>query len=295
MTLEKARFIRLAIAPMTALALIACSPPEGRSSSGPDVEVASAPYGAQEERLRNADEAASQPQEQAGGMMLAYSYSMGIAAPKDKIPPMLEAHQRACIDAGPSLCQVLGSSINSWSEDYASANLNLRAEPEWLKTFRESITADAENAGGRITSNSVQTEDLTQYIIDVDARLEAKKALRDRIKIILEEREGTLSDMLAAERALAEVQGEIDSMTASLEAAKKRVAMSMLSISYSSDPETSYGLFKPLREAFGDFARTSVESLAAAVNFVARAWPFFIVGLIALAILRFWWRGRRRA
>ena len=44
----------------------------------------------------------------------------------------------------------------------------------------------------------------------------------------LEEREGTLSDMLAAERALADVQGEIDSMTASLEAAKKRVAMSIV-------------------------------------------------------------------
>jgi len=48
-------------------------------------------------------------------------------------------------------------------------------------------------------------------------------------------------------------------------------------------------------QAFGDFGRTSVESLAEAVRFVARSWPFFIVLMIVLAVLRGWWRGRRKA
>jgi hypothetical protein len=172
--------------------------------------------------------------------------------------------------------------------------LNLRAEPKWLETFRGGVASDAEKSGGELTSNTVSTEDLTQYIIDNSARLEAKKALRERIKNLLETREGTLNDVLAAERALAEVQGEIDSMTASLEAAKARVAMSALSISYSSDPETSYSMFKPLTEAFKSFGRVSMQSLADTVNFIARTWPFFILGLVVLAIVRIWWRGRRR-
>jgi len=228
------------------------------------------------------------------GVMLAYSYSMGIKAPKSAIAPLVAQHERACIEAGTNLCQVLGSSVNTYGEDQVSGYLSLRAEPKWLETFRGGVASDAEKSGGELTSNSVSAEDLTQYIIDTSARLEAKKTLRDRIRTMLETREGSLSDVLAAERALADVQGEIDSMTASLEAAKARVAMSALTISYSSDPETSVSMWKPLGEAFKSFGRTSMESLADAVNFVARAWPFFILGLFVLGILRFWWMGRRK-
>jgi hypothetical protein len=228
------------------------------------------------------------------GVMLAYSYSMGIEAPKATIAPLVSAHERACISAGTKVCQVMGSSVNAYGDDQVSGYLNLRAEPAWLERFRGSVASDAEKSGGKLTANTVSAEDLTQFIIDNSARLEAKKALRERIRNLLETREGTLNDVLAAERALADVQGEIDSMTASLEAAKARVSMSALSISYSSDPETSVSMWKPLGEAFGDFGRTSMQSLADAVNFVARTWPFFILGLIVLAIVRLWWRGRKR-
>ena len=164
-----------------------------------------------------------------------------------------------------------------------------------MKTFRDGVSSDAQEAGGKLTSNTVNAEDLTRYIVDLDARLNAKITLRDRIRTLLETSEGSLSDILNAERALADVQGEIDSMTAQLNAAKARVAMSTLNISYQSDPETSTGLFKPLGEAFGDFGRTSIASLASAVRFVAGAWPFFIIVMIVLAILRMWWRGRSKA
>ncbi len=251
------------------------------------------------ERMESAPARAMAPSEPApepgaeAGMMLAYSYSMGVMAPKAAVAPLKEAHEKACADAGPKLCQVLGSSVNSWGEDHVSAYLNLRAAPDWLASFRDNIAADADKAGGRVTSNNVNTEDLTAYIVDLDARLEAKLALRERIKNLLETRDGDLSDVLAAERALADVQGEIDSMTAQRAAARARVDMSALTISYESDPETSTGVLKPLSEAFKDFFRTSVASLASAVNFVARAWPFFLIALGVLFILRAWWRGRR--
>lgn len=227
------------------------------------------------------------------GLMLAYSYSMGIEAPKAAVPELKSAHEKACMEAGPKRCQVLGSSVNAWGEDSVYAALNLRAAPDWLAGFRETISSDASEAGGRVTSNNVNTEDLTAYIVDLDARLAAKLALRERIKQLLETREGNLSDVLAAERALADVQGEIDSMNGQLAAARARVAMSALSISYQSDPVTSSGIFKPLAESFKGFLRTSVASLAAAVDFVARAWPFFLIGLGVLFVLRAWWRGRR--
>ncbi|NWG71902.1 MAG: DUF4349 domain-containing protein [Parvularculaceae bacterium] len=230
------------------------------------------------------------------GVMLAYSYSMGIEAPKAAIAPMVAAHEKKCIEAGASVCQVLGSSVQTYGEDQevVSGYLNLRAEPKWLATFRAEIASDASNAGGVLTANTVSTEDLTQYIVDTEARLAAKRALRERIRQLLETREGSLNDVLAAERALAEVQGEIDSMTAQLEAAKARVAMSALQVSYQSDPETATSMFKPLADAFSDFGRNSMTALAGVVTLVSTTWPFFILGLVVLWIVFAWLRGLRR-
>ena len=287
---------RLALGAASFLALAACSQQTEQYASAP-AEAVSAAMG----RVAYAGDAAvSSPAPAPGsgadvanaGVMLAYSYSMSIEAPKGAIAPLAKAHEKACLDAGPSVCQVMGSSVNAYGEDQVSAYLNLRAEPKWLEGFRETISGDALKFDGEVTANTVSAEDLTQYIIDTSARLEAKQTLRERIKALLESREGSLNDILAAERALAEVQGEIDSMTASLGAAKARVSMSALSISYNSDPETSVSMWKPLSEAFSGFGRTSMQSLAEAVTFVARTWPSLIVLLVILTILRAWWRGR---
>lgn len=291
-------FRRLALAAASAAALAACSQEADQYASAPAEAVMAKEAG----RVAYAGDAAVSPAPPPApggdvanaGVMLAYSYSMAIEAPKAAIAPLAKAHERACLDAGPAVCQVMGSSVNSYGEDQVSAYLNLRAEPTWLATFRGAIASDAEKAGGELTANTVNAEDLTQYILDTGARLDAKKTLRERIKGLLETREGSLNDILAAERALADVQGEIDAMTAQLDAAKARVAMSSLSISYSSDPETSVSMWKPLSEAFRGFGRTSMQSLAEAVTFVARSWPALILVLIVLTILRVWWRGRRK-
>jgi hypothetical protein len=288
---------RLALGAGSLIALAACSQGSDQYASAPEAVVA-----AEAGRVAYAGDAAVAPAPPPGpggdvanaGVMLAYSYSMSIEAPKAAIAPLAKAHEKACLDAGPATCQVMGSSVNAYGEDQVSAYLNLRAEPKWLETFRGSIASDAQKAGGALTANTVSAEDLTQYIIDTSARLEAKKTLRERIKTLLETREGSLNDILAAERALAEVQGEIDAMTASLDAAKARVAMSSLSINYSSDPETSVSMWKPLSEAFAGFGRTSMQSLAEAITFIARSWPSLVVLLIVLTILRSWWRGRRK-
>lgn len=296
--MRRTGFQRLFLTGAAALALAACGDgadvAERSFSEAPAVGAASM----DRDRAANFSEPRppAEPSPQPGaeaGVMLAYSYSMGIEAPKAAVPALKDAHEQACMAAGPKICQVLGSSVNSWGEDQVSGYLNLRAEPKWLADFRATIATDADAAGGRLTSNTVNTEDLTAYLVDLEARLAAKLTLRDRIRNLLETRDGSLSDILAAERALADVQGEIDSMTAQRAAARARVDMSALSISYQSDPVTSTGVFKPLVESFKGFFRTSIASLADAVDFVARTWPFFIVGLIVLFVLRGWWRGRR--
>lgn len=233
-----------------------------------------------------------------GGVMLAYSYAMGIKAPKDAIEPLVAAHTKACVEAGVSVCQVLGSSVNSYNDEQVSGYLSLRAEPKWLATYRAAIPGDADKAGGKITQNTVSSEDLTTQITDTEARLRAKIALRDRIKALLERRDGTLSDALQAERELANVQGEIDSMTAQLEVMKARVAMSALTISYETDLNKSGVAANPVVEALSDFGRVTLESLGGIIRFISRAWlpALFLLGLLfVLRLLMpvFWTRKKR--
>ncbi|MBY0423324.1 MAG: DUF4349 domain-containing protein, partial [Parvularculaceae bacterium] len=233
------------------------------------------------------------------GVMLAYSYSMGIKAPIDAIAPLIETHTRICLEAGPKLCQVLGSSTNKYSDDQVNGYLNLRAEPAWLKTFRANIPGDASKAGGEITQNTVSTEDLTTQITDTQARLDAKIALRDRIKALLERRDGTLADALAAERELANVQGEIDSMKAQLEIMRARVAMSALSINYETDLNKSGVAANPVVDALSDFGRVTLESLAGVIRFLSATWLpalFFLAFLFVLRLLvPLFWRRRSKA
>lgn len=291
-----------------AAALAGCGRPAEKSARVEGKPVAA--IAGRAEAMSVADVAASPPPPPAppegrppepgaeAGVMLAYSYAMGIKAPLKMIAPLIEAHTRACLDAGPKVCQVLGSSINRFSDEQVNGYLSLRAAPAWLKTYRESIPGDAEKAGGEVTQNTVSTEDLTTQITDTQARLDAKIALRDRIKALLERRDGTLADALAAERELANVQGEIDSMKATLEVMRARVAMSALTINYETDLNTSGVAANPVVDALADFGRVTLESFAGVIRFVSATWLpalFVMILLFGLRMLApLFWRRRAR-
>lgn len=297
------RQLMIAVMAFAAMAGLAACSQQSRKSAQVEQSDAIVVAGASAPAMVRAEAAPAPPSVQIqpvqAGVMLAYSYAMGVKAPKDRIEPLVAAHTKACIDAGPALCQVLGSSVNSYNDEQVSGYLNIRAEPNWLTSFRAMISGDAADAGGKIIQNTVSAEDLTTQITDTQARLEAKLALRDRIKALLERRDGTLSDALQAERELANVQGEIDSMTAQLEVMKARVAMSALTISYETDLNKSGVAYNPVADAFADFGRVTLESLARVIRFVSASWFPAICLFVLLYVLRLlvplFWARRKKA
>ena len=121
----------------------------------------------------------------------------------NQLPKRQKSHAQICVDAGPTKCQLLASNTNVQSDDYVNAHLSLRAEPEWLKTFKEDILTSVETAKGEMTGSGVQAEDLTRSILDTDAALKSKKVLRSRLENLLETRNAKLPDLMALERELA--------------------------------------------------------------------------------------------
>lgn len=234
---------------------------------------------------------------QAGGPMpvlyLAYSYAMGLEVPSDRLSNVMDRHIETCQTAGPRLCQLIGSNRYGDPESQMQGNVSLRAEPAWLQTFMSGINADAEQAGGRLMSRSVNSEDLTRQIVDTEARLRALTSLRDRLQALLRDRPGRLSDLLEVERELARVQAELDGITSSLAVMRTRVAMSQLDLSYQSAPRSvGSDTFRPLRDAFANFLNIVVIGFAAIIGIIAALIPIAVV-VIPVAWLLLRWRRAR--
>jgi len=235
----------------------------------------------------------SQPAGPAPTLFLAYSYAMGFELPSERVEALMGAHERACVEAGARLCQLISSNRSGDPQSSMQGYVSIRGEPNWLRTFMAGMETQAEDAGGRITAQTTATEDLTRAIVDTEARLRALTSLRDRLQELLRSRPGRLADLLEVERELARVQGEIDAIQSNLAVMRTRVAMSELNLSYQSAPRSlGSDTFRPLREAFASFLGIIVGVFAAMVVFVAALIPFVIVG-VPLVWLLLRWRKQR--
>ncbi len=230
------------------------------------------------------------------GVYLAYRYGFGLVMPSSAIKPTADKHRQICRDAGPSKCQITGSNSNNYSKTDIRAKLSLRAEPDWLQAFVTGMKADIAEVDGRIESENTSVEDLTRAILDTDARLKAQKTLRTRLENLLKTRDAKLPDLLALERELARVQGEIESATANLKALRARVSMSVVNLNYTSERvAVSRSSVAPIGDALKDFVGIVSSGLAGVIRFLAFMLPWMIFIIIpGLFILRWLWRRRRQ-
>ena len=115
-------------------------------------------------------------------------------------------------------------------EERERAEYFIRVPPDRLDALMDSVAAL-----GDVESRSVGVEDVTERVIDAEARLNSLRASRDRLRQLLE-RAGTVQDVIAVERELARVQGEIESLEARLTALRGQVALSELSVTLRQRP-----------------------------------------------------------
>lgn len=231
------------------------------------------------------------------GVFLAYRYGYGLVMPSASVKPTVDKHVQICRDAGLRKCQITGSSSNNYSTTDIRANLSLRAEPEWLQSFVAGMKSDMADIDGRIANENTSVEDLTRAILDTDARLKAQTTLRNRLENLLETRDAKLPDLLALERELARVQGEIESATANLKALRARVSMSVVNISYTSEAvAVSRSSFNGIQLALEEFIENLMDGLAGVITFVAVILPWLIFVIIpGLFGLRWFWRRRKKS
>lgn len=145
---------------------------------------------------------------------------------------------------------------------------------------------------GRVQSEAESTEDVTQQHIDMKARLKNLRA-EEAAFVRFFRAAKNVSEMLAIERQLSRVRGEIESLQAQVEYLERRAAMATLTLNLS-EPG---GLVSPPGEDWGfvDAIRNAIRAFVTVVNFlvvmVGALLPIVIVSLIGFWFLR--WLLRR--
>lgn len=222
---------------------------------------------------------------------IAYTYNYTFQLPHSQIRPLYDRHRAFCEDAGPSRCQIAGSYV---TDDLGAnkARLELRAEPNWLAGFRARLAKDAAAAGGEITVIEIQSEDLSQNIIDAEAHLRSQTLLRDRLRTLVTNRNGKLSELLELERELARVQEELDKTQSRIAHLRARIAMADITFMYRiSEQEMEQRAAREERYSpkLWETARSSLLYAAEMVMFVL---PWLVpAALLIWGLLR--WRDRK--
>jgi Domain of unknown function (DUF4349) len=235
------------------------------------------------------------PVQAQGANYLAYEYEYQIVTPAGRVDDLSKKHASLCRQAGPVVCQVLSEQTDTNGRETITARLELRADPRWLDRFRAQLSSDASSVGGRVSRTSTTSEDLTRQIVDSEAMLRSKRALRDRLQELVKRPSSGIKDLLATEEALARVQGEIDADASELAVMQGRVQMSKTTLNYQSEAMIAPdGPFAPVAAAATSFFPNLMQAVGVVITTLAFVLPFapVIAGAVFL-LLRF--RKRRRS
>lgn len=163
-----------------------------------------------------------------------------------------------------------------------SGDFEAKVPVEKLEAFRASL-----DAAGHLVNESQRAEDVTEQRADLKARVRNARAQEKRLLDLLSDRTGSLSDVLAAEKALAEVREQVERLEAQDAALEGQIAFATVRVrlaTITDAPATTAGekverAFSRGFEATGDvllFLLVAFVAMAPALTVLAAAGYVFI-------------------
>lgn len=150
----------------------------------------------------------------------------------------------------------------------------------------DELVKQIETLGEKTENKNINTQDVTEEFIDVEARLRTKKELEARYREILKQAK-TVADIVSIEGQISQVRSEIESTEGRLTYLKNQVAYSTLTVSYYESIGKEFGFFGRIKESMGN----GWDNLLSFFIFLINVWPFV---LIFIALIFWWWRRRKR-
>ena len=120
---------------------------------------------------------------------------------------------------------VANSSIQTGKKNFRTATVVLRIPSAQFDAAMSGL-----NPFGKVESQNVGSEDVTEQFVDMTARMKNAKRLEERLITLLATRTGKLEDVLAVERELARVREEIERYEGHLRYLRTRAAVSTITV-----------------------------------------------------------------
>lgn len=286
------RWLAAAVAVMVALlALSACSRSDDAPKVAAPAEIQAQPAGrtagvamqaapAQQDLQQNA-------QPPAAARHIAYTHRYAIEAERAKLRAVLDAHLARCKQLD---CEVVNQSYQEESDNQPpSANLMVRVAHKDIAPFTEAL----KSGDGRVKSQSTTAEDKTLQVVDIEARVTNLQQLRERYRKLLADPKAGIKEAVEIERALAQAQGELDSLAAQRRVLAQQTERELFAIDYQARRSAiERSVFEPVKEALLSFADVFMRSVGALISFIAAS-LVWIVLLVVLGLLLRRWRRRR--
>ena len=197
---------------------------------------------------------------------------------------------RKAADEAGRLARAAGGGVEgedrSGTADGGSATLSLRVLP---KAFDQTITALA--ALGDERSRRLGSEDVTDQVVDLEARLATQRASVDRVRTLLGEAE-KLGEVVQIEAELTKRTADLEALAARLESLNARVDLSTITLRLDSEggPVLSSA---PL--GFGDGLRAGWSALSGTGRVLALTAGALLPFVPVLLLVGFFvWRARSR-
>lgn len=148
---------------------------------------------------------------------------------------------------------------------------------------------------GVVTFQSEATSDVTQEHVDMSARLDNLRAQEARLREFFDAADD-VDDMLAIEKELGRVRGEIESLDAQVTYLERQASMATITVELT-EPRAvvrpggeSWGFVEAVTEGF----RGAAQLMAGLMTFLIASAPLWIIGAVVFLVVRVVLRRRRR-
>jgi len=167
-------------------------------------------------------------------------------------------------------------------DDYSvNRNITVRIPGQYFDAF----IADISEGVSYFDRKEISSTDVTQEYIDIEARIKAKKVLEARYLDLITKAK-KVSEILEIEKELSAIREEIEAKEGQLRYMKNRIALSTINIEFYKKTAMEPGATVSYGSKMGNALKSGFNGLSSLFIGLLYIWPFILIFVIALFIIR---------
>jgi len=222
------------------------------------------------------------------GVLQLVAYQVSLTVEVEEFGAAKQKVEQVVAEAGGYLAQARSQETPDQPQ---RADLTVRVPVEQLSAVLEKL-----RGLGRVKNEQISSEEVTEQVVDLEARLRNARVTEQRLIQVLNERTGKVRDILEVEREIARTRQEIERMDAQRQNLLRRAEMATLQVTLVEEFQARLepapvGTATRLRNAFVEGYESFAGTLLGFAFFFAR---YGLVLLFWFGLLWLTWRVMRR-